>query len=150
MGGEDKTKDKIKQFTREDGILNDMIHGILEDNFGIIWLSTSKGLVKYNPQNGAFFNVRSLHIGVSEFSDDGCAIVKVEIIDDLLSIAVHSEHPVGFPMVKEIRYKFAPDAYLMSMLMPSRDQQISDNTVVLYQIPGDFSENKTEATEEGE
>lgn len=70
LGGEDKTKDKIKQFTREDGILNDMIHGILEDNFGIIWLSTSKGLVKYNPQNGAFFNVRSLHIGVSEFSDD--------------------------------------------------------------------------------
>ena len=47
-----------------------MFHGILEDNFGIIWLSTSKGLVKYNPQNGAFFNVRSLHIGVSEFSDD--------------------------------------------------------------------------------
>lgn len=80
----------------------------------------------------------------------GCAIVKVEIIDDLLSIAVHSEHPVGFPMVKEIRYKFAPDAYLMSMLMPSRDQQTSDNTVVLYQIPGDFSENKTDATEEGE
>ena len=63
-------EDAIKQFTREDGILNDMIHGILEDNFGIIWLSTSKGLVKYNPQNGAFFNVRSSHIGVSEFSDD--------------------------------------------------------------------------------
>lgn len=64
------SKDGIKQFTREDGILNDMIHGILEDNFGIIWLSTSKGLVKYNPQNGAFFNVKSMHIGVSEFSDD--------------------------------------------------------------------------------
>lgn len=62
--------EEIKQFTRDDGILNDMIHGILEDNFGIIWLSTSKGLVKYNPLNGAFFNVRSSHIGVSEFSDD--------------------------------------------------------------------------------
>ena len=69
-GDDGKAKDKIKQFTREDGILNDMIHGILEDNFGIIWLSTSKGLVKYNPRNGAFFNVKSMHIGVSEFSDD--------------------------------------------------------------------------------
>lgn len=66
----DASEENVKQFTREDGILNDMIHGILEDNFGIIWLSTSKGLVKYNPQNGAFFNVKSAHIGVSEFSDD--------------------------------------------------------------------------------
>lgn len=80
----------------------------------------------------------------------GCAIVKVEIIDNLLSIAIHSEHPVGSPMMKEIRYKFAPDAYLMSMLLPSRNQQTSDNTVVLYQVPGDFSENETDATEEGE
>lgn len=63
-------KGSVMQFTREDGILNDMIHGILEDNFGIIWLSTSKGLVKYNPQNGAFFNVKSMHVGVTEFSDD--------------------------------------------------------------------------------
>lgn len=74
----------------------------------------------------------------------GCAIVKVEITDDLLNIAIHSEHPVGFPMVKEIRYKFSPDSYLMTMLMPSREQQISDNTVVLYQIPGSFGEDDTE------
>lgn len=72
----------------------------------------------------------------------GCAIVKVEITDDLLTIAIHSEHTVGYPMVKEIRYKFAPNAYLMAMLMPSREQQISKNTVVLYQIPGDFSEEE--------
>jgi hypothetical protein len=71
----------------------------------------------------------------------GCAVVKVEITDDLLNIAIHSEHPVGFPMVKEIRYKFAPDSYLMTMLMPSREQKISDNTVVLYQIPGSFDDN---------
>lgn len=60
---------EIKQFNRNDGIINDMIHGILEDNEGIIWLSTNKGLVKYNPQNDSFFNVKSSQIGVSEFSD---------------------------------------------------------------------------------
>lgn len=43
-------------------------------------------------------------------------------------------------MIKEIRYKFAPDDMLMTMLMPSRDQKISDNTVVIYQIPGSFND----------
>ncbi len=61
---------EIKQFSRKDGILNDMIHGILEDNSGIIWLSTNKGLVKYNPLNDSFFNVKSKQIGVVEYSDD--------------------------------------------------------------------------------
>lgn len=63
-------ENKVKQFGRKDGIINDMIHGILEDNSGIIWLSTSKGLVKYNPKNDSFFNVKSSKIGIAEFSDD--------------------------------------------------------------------------------
>lgn len=70
----------------------------------------------------------------------GCAVVKVEITDELLSVAIHSQHPVGLPMLKEIRYKFAPDAMLMTMLMPARDQQISENTIVLYQVPGSLRE----------
>lgn len=60
----------IKQFNRKNGIINDMIHGILEDNTGIIWLSTNKGLVKYNPLNDSFYNYQSPEIGVVEFSDD--------------------------------------------------------------------------------
>lgn len=75
----------------------------------------------------------------------GCAIVKVEQTDNLLSIAIHSQHTIGLPMIKEIRYKYAPNKFLMTMLMPSREQQISDNTVVLYQIPGSF--NDTTAVE---
>lgn len=71
----------------------------------------------------------------------GCAVVKVEITDNLLSIAIHSQHPIGLPMLKEIRYKYAPDALLMTMLMPARDQQISENTIVLYQIPGSLGED---------
>jgi len=65
-------ENQIKQFGRHNGIINDMIHGILKDNKGIIWLSTNKGLVKYNPENNSFFNVKSSQIGVSEFSDDAC------------------------------------------------------------------------------
>ena len=70
----------------------------------------------------------------------GCAVVKVEITDNLLSVAIHSQHSVGLPMLREIRYKYAPDAMLMTMLMPARDQQISENTIVLYQIPGSLNE----------
>lgn len=65
-------ENQIKQFGRNNGIINDMIHGILKDNNGIIWLSTNKGLVKYNPENESFFNVKSSQIGVTEFSDDAC------------------------------------------------------------------------------
>jgi signal transduction histidine kinase/ligand-binding sensor domain-containing protein/AraC-like DNA-binding protein len=65
-------ENEIKQFGRNDGIINDMIHGILEDNKGIIWLSTNKGLVKYNPENDSFFNVKSSHISVVEYSDNAC------------------------------------------------------------------------------
>lgn len=60
---------RIRQFGRNDGIINDMIHGILEDKKGIVWLSTNKGLVKYNPNNGSFFNVKSSQLGVVEYSD---------------------------------------------------------------------------------
>lgn len=63
-------ENRIKQFGRKDGIINDMIHGISEDNTGIVWLSTNKGLVKYNPKNDSFFNLKSPKIGVSEFSDN--------------------------------------------------------------------------------
>ena len=60
----------FKQFNRSDGIINDMIHGIAKDNKGIIWLSTNKGLVKYNPENDSFLNVKSSQIGVIEYTDD--------------------------------------------------------------------------------
>lgn len=56
---------------KEQGFLNDMIHGILEDENGFLWLSTNKGLVKYNPVNNAFhtyYYSNGLQIG--EFSDD--------------------------------------------------------------------------------
>ncbi len=56
---------------REQGLLNDMIHGILEDEKGFLWLSTNKGLIKYNPWNGfshAYYYSGGVQIG--EFSDD--------------------------------------------------------------------------------
>lgn len=56
---------------RENGLYNDMIHGIVSDKDGIVWLGTNRGLVKYNPFNGmsyTYFYSRGLE--VAEFSDD--------------------------------------------------------------------------------
>lgn len=62
---------KVFCIGKEQGFLNDMIHGILEDENGFLWLSTNKGLVKYNPTNNVFHTYyynNGLQIG--EFSDD--------------------------------------------------------------------------------
>ena len=60
----------VRQFDRSDGISNDMIHGILEDRDECIWLSTNKGLTKYNPRNSFFHNYGHQELKVTEFSDD--------------------------------------------------------------------------------
>jgi len=56
---------------REQGLANDMIHGILEDSYGFLWLSTNRGLIKYNTDTGtshAYYYSAGVSIG--EFSDD--------------------------------------------------------------------------------
>lgn len=56
---------------REQGLLNDMIHGILEDDEGFLWLSTNKGLVRYNPASGSLHSYYySSGVQIGEFSDD--------------------------------------------------------------------------------
>ena len=56
---------------KESGLLNDMVHGILEDPEGYIWLSTNKGLVKYDPQNGVVQNYYyTSGVEIGEFCDD--------------------------------------------------------------------------------
>lgn len=56
---------------REQGLFNDMIHGIVKDDSGILWLGTNKGLIKYDPvSKGSYTYYYSKGIEVGEFSDD--------------------------------------------------------------------------------
>lgn len=50
----------LRQFDKSNGIANDMIHGIHEGNDSCIWLSTNKGLTKYNPRNNFSITIINL------------------------------------------------------------------------------------------
>ncbi len=45
----DKSKQTFTFFTEKDGLSNNRINGILEDSSGNLWLSTNKGISKFDP-----------------------------------------------------------------------------------------------------
>lgn len=44
----------FQRFTESDGLSNNSVYGILEDRFNNLWLSTNRGLSKFNPQSKSF------------------------------------------------------------------------------------------------
>lgn len=60
----------LHHYNRKDGIVNDMIHGILEGPDHSIWMSTNKGLTQYNPANKFFHSYTAPTLNIVEFSDD--------------------------------------------------------------------------------
>lgn len=76
------SKIEAEYIGREQGLLNDMIHGILKDANDFLWLGTNKGLIKYNPANRSshtYYYTGGVQIG--EFSDD--AYYKCPYTDNL-------------------------------------------------------------------
>ncbi len=62
---------RYRHIGHDQGLFNDMIHGILKDDQGMLWLSTNKGVIEYDSQTGgsyAYYYSRGMAIG--EFSDD--------------------------------------------------------------------------------
>jgi ligand-binding sensor domain-containing protein/signal transduction histidine kinase len=56
-GGLNRFDVKAGQFTcyrEKDGLPNDMVYGILEDQEGHFWISTNSGLCKFDPNSGTF------------------------------------------------------------------------------------------------
>jgi len=43
-------------FTEKDGLVDNVVYGILPDTFGYLWLSTNRGLSRFNPHNRTFSN----------------------------------------------------------------------------------------------
>ena len=50
------SKGTFTHYRQKDGLPNDSIYGILEDNAQNLWLSTNAGICKFNPQNETYTN----------------------------------------------------------------------------------------------
>jgi ligand-binding sensor domain-containing protein len=50
----DKTTNSFTHYSTSNGLPNDCVFGVLEDENNFIWVSTMKGLAKLNPKNGNF------------------------------------------------------------------------------------------------
>ncbi|MBP7506453.1 MAG: response regulator [Prolixibacteraceae bacterium] len=69
--------DKFEHFSEIEGLSNDEVFGIVEDNQGYIWFSTEKGLSRLNKRNRSFeiFN-KSNGLTSNEFSENTCLRMK--------------------------------------------------------------------------
>jgi signal transduction histidine kinase len=52
----DRTSQAFQKFTQKDGLANDTVYGILEDDEHFLWVSTNHGLSKFSAANGTFEN----------------------------------------------------------------------------------------------
>ncbi len=52
----DREKGTFISYTKKDGLPNGVIYGILEDKKGNLWLSTNRGLSRFNPRKREFRN----------------------------------------------------------------------------------------------
>jgi diguanylate cyclase (GGDEF)-like protein len=57
--GVGKRRPKFKAYRMRDGLPNDSVLGILEDDRGNLWLSTHRGLSRFDPSRGTFRNYDS-------------------------------------------------------------------------------------------
>ncbi len=52
LNGLDIAENRFIRFFERDGLPNDYIHGILEDDYGNMWVSTNQGICKLHPESG--------------------------------------------------------------------------------------------------
>jgi signal transduction histidine kinase/ligand-binding sensor domain-containing protein len=52
----DKRTGNVTRYTTEDGLPNNVVYGVLNDDAGDLWMSTNKGISCFSPSTGAFRN----------------------------------------------------------------------------------------------
>ncbi|WP_372776059.1 two-component regulator propeller domain-containing protein [Mangrovibacterium sp.] len=67
--------EKIRSFHKKDGLPDEAIYGILEDNDGIFWLSTDMGICKFDPVSERF-DVFNVNDGIANYNFRQSAYLK--------------------------------------------------------------------------
>ncbi len=57
----DRTHKTFRAYRTQDGLPNDTVYGILEDEEGNLWLSTNMGISRFNPTTETFQNYHTSH-----------------------------------------------------------------------------------------
>lgn len=52
-------------FETKDGLVNNVVYGVLPDSFGFLWLSTNQGLSRYDPNHHTFYNYSRSEPGIN-------------------------------------------------------------------------------------
>ncbi|MCP5053213.1 MAG: response regulator [bacterium] len=69
----DRENNRWTLYSTREGLPNNIVYGILEDEEGNLWLSTNNGLSQFNPQRGTFTNYDSSDgLQSDEFSSGAC------------------------------------------------------------------------------
>ena len=69
--------EKIKFYHKKDGLPDEAIYGILEDNDGIFWLSTDMGICKFDPLSEKF-DVFNVNDGIANYNFRQSAYLKTK------------------------------------------------------------------------
>ncbi len=56
LNGFDRENETFVRYGTDDGLLNEVVYGILEDTSGNLWISTNNGLSRFNPAKTTFKN----------------------------------------------------------------------------------------------
>lgn len=52
---------EIEKLTKDNGLPNNVVYGVIEDDRGHIWCSTNRGLAEFNPSTESFINYSEIH-----------------------------------------------------------------------------------------
>ncbi|GJM64249.1 hybrid sensor histidine kinase/response regulator transcription factor [Persicobacter diffluens] len=146
-----KNRQVIAQYFEKDGLSNDLIYGIVSDNKGHLWMSSNRGITKFNPGSNTF----SSYLNYRYFMDDAYGsdaegylyfggyegVVKFRAEDITSSESLPKVHFQNFKIFNQ-EISPSPDGILQTDIDLLQEIQLKYNqntfSLALYSSPFDY------------